>query len=81
MTKRRFQAEEYAAEHRKEPQAAAEKRVRLCVDVLYDPQKTNPEEICDALDTLLSIATSTPGILDEYGDPEISNFEPLQEDK
>jgi hypothetical protein len=47
----------------------------LSLTVRYDPALTDPEGLCGALDQLLETAMSTPGILEEYGDPSISGFE------
>lgn len=54
--------------------------VRLVLEVAYDPNITDPEALCAALDTLLETATSTPEILDEYGKPDIYSFEVLDYD-
>lgn len=43
----------------------------LTLKVTYDPALTDPESLATALDRLLETATSTPGILDEYGNPSI----------
>jgi hypothetical protein len=47
---------------------------RLWLEVEYDPKRTDPESLAVALDRLLETALSTPGILDDYGDPTISPF-------
>ncbi len=52
----------------------------LKVSVRYDETKTDAESLCGALDTLLETATSTIGILDEYGDPKVHSFEVLADD-
>lgn len=51
------------------------KSTKLMIEIAYDPQVTTPDELCNALDTLLETATSTPDILDEYGNPDIYSFE------
>jgi hypothetical protein len=48
--------------------------VKLILSVTYDSKVTDSESIASAMDTLLETAASTPGILDEYGDPEIGQF-------
>jgi hypothetical protein len=46
----------------------------LTLKVSYDPDITDADSIAVAMDTLMETATSTPGILDEYGNPEIGLF-------
>lgn len=41
----------------------------LSVKVDFDDSQTDPESLASAMDTLMKTALSTPGILDEYGDP------------
>jgi len=43
----------------------------LSFSVYYDPDVTDPEALGYAFDRLLETAMSTPGILDEYGNPTI----------
>jgi hypothetical protein len=50
------------------------KTTRLYVDVDYNPEVTDPEGLSNALDTLMETAMSTPGILDEYDDPQVGAF-------
>jgi len=50
------------------------KTTTLTVDVDYDPETTDPESLASALDNLLKTALSTPGILDDYGDPVVGEF-------
>lgn len=50
------------------------KTTNLVVHVLYDSDKTDPESLASALDTLLETALSTPGILDEYGTVTVGDF-------
>ncbi len=57
-------------QHRKEGQQTA----TLTVDVDYNPAMTDPESLASAMDTLLETALSTPGILDDYGDPVVGEF-------
>ncbi|SHG88619.1 hypothetical protein [Bradyrhizobium erythrophlei] len=51
----------------------------LKLSVRYDDSITDAESLCDALDTLIETATSTIGILDEYGDPKIHSFAVLSD--
>jgi len=46
----------------------------VSLTVRYDPALTDPESLCGVLDQLLETATSTPGILEECGNPSISGF-------
>jgi len=46
----------------------------LTVDVDYDPAITDPESLASAMDVLMRTALSTPGILEEYGDPVVGQF-------
>jgi hypothetical protein len=46
----------------------------LTIQVQYDPQVTDPEALASAADVLLETALSTPGILDEYGEPQFGEF-------
>ncbi len=48
--------------------------VRLWTEVTYDPRVTDPESLATMLDCLLETVLSTPGITEEYGDPEIGDF-------
>lgn len=48
--------------------------VYLRTEVTYNPQVTDPEALSNMLDCLLETALSTPGITEEYGDPEIGGF-------
>ncbi len=49
-------------------------KTTLTVDVTYNPAMTDPESLASALDTLLNTALSTPGILEDYGDPVVGEF-------
>lgn len=40
--------------------------------VNYDPNLTDEDSVGAAVDYLLETALDTPGILDEYGDPDVS---------
>jgi hypothetical protein len=46
----------------------------LTVEIKYNPRKTDPEGLACAMDRLLETALSTPGILDDYGNPTIREF-------
>jgi hypothetical protein len=56
--------------HREDGQQTA----TLTVDVDYNPAITDPESLAAALDTLLQTALSTPGILEDYGNPVVGEF-------
>jgi hypothetical protein len=49
-------------------------KTTLTVEVDYDPHLTDPEGLACALDRLLETTLSTPGIMDEYGNPRIGEF-------
>ncbi len=46
----------------------------LTIDVEYDPDITDDESLASALDRLMETALSTPGILDECGNPQVGQF-------
>jgi len=46
----------------------------LSLTVRYDPDRTDPESIAAAMDRLLEMAMSTPGILDDYGEVSVEEF-------
>jgi len=50
------------------------KTTTLTVEIEYNPRKTDPEGLACAMDRLLETALSTPGILDDYGNPTIREF-------
>ena len=50
------------------------KKTTLTVEVEYNPRKTDPEGFACAMDRLLETVLSTPGIMDEYGNPAIREF-------
>lgn len=56
-------------------------KARFTVEVEYDPGITEPESLASALDTLMETATSTPGILEDYGNPSIGEFLPVEEER
>lgn len=47
-------------------------RYNFIITVNYDPDITTSDSVGHAVDTLLETALDTPGILDEYGSPDIS---------
>ncbi len=54
-----------------EDQSVATGKCVLCIPVEFDRDATDPEALACAFDRLLETAMSTPGILDEYGNPTI----------
>lgn len=52
------------------------KTVQMTVQVTFDENKTDSESIASALDRLMETATSTPGVLDEYGKVSVGEFCP-----
>lgn len=54
------------------------RKVTLTIEVGYDDDHTDSDALAYALDTLMNTATSTPGILAEYGDVTIGEFFPPQ---
>jgi hypothetical protein len=50
------------------------KTAKLLIEVSYDEKATDAEALASALDRLLETALSTPGILDEHGNPKVSSF-------
>ena len=49
-------------------------KTTLTLEIEYDPTKTDPEGLASAFDRLLETALSTPGIMEEYGDPKAGEF-------
>ena len=47
---------------------------KLHITLQYDPETTDPESLASAMDTLLETALSTPGVLDDYGTVQLSEF-------
>lgn len=47
-------------------------RYTFTITVNYNPKITNEESVGAAVDNLLETALDTPGILDEYGNPDVS---------
>jgi hypothetical protein len=57
-------------------------KTTLCLEVEFDPAITDAESVSSALDALLENALSTPGILDEQGNPTFGRASVLEkEDK
>ena len=52
-------------------------RAVFTLQVDCDANRTDPEALASALDRLLETALSTPGILEEYGDPTTHEFYPV----
>jgi len=50
------------------------KTTTLTVEIEYNPAMTDPEGLASAMDRLLETALSTPGIVEEYGDPTVREF-------
>lgn len=48
--------------------------VTLTIDIEYNPKKTDPDGLARAMDKLLETATSTSGILEDYGNPSMGEF-------
>ncbi len=49
-------------------------KTTLTLDVEYDDRVTDPEALASAADRLLETVLSTPGIMEEYGDPRFGEF-------
>lgn len=45
------------------------KKTNLSLEVEYSPKRTDPESLATAVDRLLETVLSTPGIMEDYGDP------------
>jgi hypothetical protein len=54
-------------------------KTTLTVEIEYDPAMTDGEGLACAMDRLLETALSTPGIFDEYGNPQVGAFFVAQE--
>jgi len=50
------------------------KTAKLFLYVEYDENTTDAESVARAMDILTETAMSTPGVLDEYGNPDIGEF-------
>jgi len=49
-------------------------KTTLTCDIEYNPELTDPEGLASAMDRLMETVLSTPGIMEEYGDPKIGEF-------
>lgn len=49
-------------------------KTTLTLDVTYDDQVTDPESLASAADRLMETVLSTPGIMEEYGNPRFGEF-------
>ncbi len=49
-------------------------KARLYLDVEFDENKTDAESVATAFDRVLETGMSTPGVLEEYGDPTVREF-------
>jgi hypothetical protein len=49
-------------------------KTTLTLDIEYDPELTHPDGLASAMDRLMETALSTPGIMEEYGDPRVGEF-------
>jgi hypothetical protein len=49
-------------------------KTTLTLDIDYDPDITDPEALACAMDRLMETALSTPGIMEDYGNPRIGEF-------
>lgn len=54
--------------------ASGGSKTRLNVTVRFDEGATDAESLATAMDILMETALSTPGILDDYGNPTIGGF-------
>jgi hypothetical protein len=56
------------------PHEAQPMKTTLTLDIEYDSSMTDPEGLACAMDRLMEMALSTPGIMTEYGDPKMGEF-------
>ena len=49
-------------------------KTTLTVEIDYDPETTDPESLASAMDRLMETILSTPGIVEEYGNPRVGEF-------
>jgi len=47
---------------------------KLSIEIRFDPDITDAESLASAMDQLLETALSTPGILEDYGNPALGDF-------
>ena len=52
-------------------------KATFTVEVEFDPEITDDESIATALDRLMETILCTPGIFDDYGNPTVGEFYPL----
>lgn len=57
----------------------AKQKAKFEIELEYDDKKTDPESLASALDTLMETALSTPGIFEDYGNPQVGEFYPLDD--
>ena len=57
---------------------ANKKVVTLQLTAAFDPDVTNEDEVCSAVEAVLATALSTEGILNEVGNPDVSGFEVVE---
>lgn len=60
--------------------AATEALCTLQVTVHYNPRFTDPEMLAEALTGLLETSLSTPGVLENHGDVQVSDFHSVDEE-
>ncbi len=49
-------------------------KTKLSIEVEFNGDKTDADSLASAADTLLQTALSTPGVLDDFGDPQFGEF-------
>jgi hypothetical protein len=49
-------------------------KTKLSIEVEFDGDQIDVESLASAADTLLQTALSTPGVLDDYGNPQFGEF-------
>jgi len=49
-------------------------KTKLSIEVEFNDEQTDAESLASAADTLLQTALSTPGVLDEFGNPQFCEF-------
>ena len=49
-------------------------KTTLTCEIEYDPEVTDPEGLASAMDRLMETVLSTPGIMDEYANPQVGDF-------
>lgn len=56
------------------------KTAKLLLEVDYNPDTIDPDQLAEELDRVLKTGLSTPGILDACGEVEVGEFFPIEED-